>query len=141
VGHLKRQRTILLVLGWILAVGVVGCRTDPPVTQRLDPRSFGLVGEREIFAVLKEEPVPLPRTTPYDADSRQRQVYLDGFRIGWPRAISGSFLHDVFGVPSDRICMEGSHSGFEMGLDRWHTEELRLRAESDIRCCAGEPDT
>lgn len=95
-----------------------------------------ILHEKAIYAALRSEPIPLPETTPYDTDDRQRLVFNDGFRSGWDCAVSGALLHGTFGTPTDlaeearKIWSAGWSAGAKMGRDRWLMESQKIR---DVR--------
>ena len=120
----------------VAAIGLVGCRSGAPQK----PVASDTFHEKAIYAALKIEPVPLPQSTPYDGDARQREAFNEGFRSGWDRAISGALLHGTFGTPTDlpKVLQEpwkaGWKSGTTVGSDRWIAESKRQRE------MLGQPD-
>ena len=111
----------------VATIGLVGCESSPPEKQAASDTFH----ENEIYAALKSEPVPLPQSTPYDGDVRQREAFNEGFRSGWDRAISGALLHGTFGTPTDlpkdlrEPWSAGWKSGTKVGSDRWFAESRR----------------
>jgi len=97
---------------------------------------MGTFHEKEIYATLRNEPIPLPKTTPYDRNSGQRDTFEQGFRNGWDCAISGALLHGTFGTPTDlsvemrKIWSAGWDAGTKKGTERWLVESQRLRGGS-----------
>jgi hypothetical protein len=108
----------------VAAFGLVGCESSPPPK----PVAFDPFREKAIYAALKSEPVPLPQSTPYDSDVRQREAFNEGFRTGWDRAISGALAHGTFGTPTNpprdlrEAWSAGWKSGTKVGSERWFTE-------------------
>ena len=76
-------------------LGFTGCHTPVPTAPQRDPDLVLLYNE------LQAVPVPVPRTTPFDADDRQRDAYLMGFMKGWEMGIQsviGYGDYDYFGA-------------------------------------------
>jgi hypothetical protein len=116
------------ILAVALAGTLLGCESNSPTTGgKRDP-----LHEQEIYAVLKEQPVPQPKDTPYDADVRRREVYLQAFRAGYEYAISGRALHTFMpsaaGLPQDMhgVWNAGCNAGSKAGSDRWLAEYQSL---------------
>ena len=118
------------VLIFTALIALLGCKSSPPPKAVVASDSFH---EQAIYAALKDVAVPLPQSTPYYADVRQRQSFTDGFRTGWEHAISGALLHGTFGTPADlpddmrEAWAAGWKSGTKMGSDRWMAENQKLR--------------
>src|SRR5512142_131008 len=55
-------------------VGLLGCESSP----QPKPLAFDPFHEKAIYAALKGEPVPLPQTTPYDGEARNREAFNEG---------------------------------------------------------------
>jgi hypothetical protein len=72
------------------------------------------IGEVEVASV----EVPLPKTTPYDADAAAREVYLkwypDGYRNGLAGYLSSCCLEDR---PNRKAAIDGWYDGQSAGLD------------------------
>jgi hypothetical protein len=129
-------RILILILS--AALGLIGCTSKPPIeplAQAFVRNTYGIPHEPEIYAILKEEPVPLPQVTLYDGDARLRQVFVDGFRVGWDRAISGALFHDAYalmGRPEEgRVWKSGWRSGTQAGYARWKIESQRFAEKAD----------
>jgi len=112
------------------AIDLVGCESSPP--QKL--AAPGTFHEKAIYAALKNEAVPLPQSTAYDGDVRQRKAFNEGFRSGWGAAISGALLHGTFGTPTDEAWSAGWKSGAKAGSDRRLAESKRQQGT------LGQPD-
>lgn len=127
--HLLERPIHSFILLFAVLAGLLGCQSSPPP----QPVVFDPFQEKAIYATLKSEPVPLPQSTPYDGDALQRDVFNEGFRRGWDRAISGALLHGTFGTPTDlskglrEAWSAGWKSGAKIGGDRWLEESKRLR--------------
>lgn len=118
-----------IIAASLIAVTLIGCSSpQTPRTGALDT-----FHEKEIYSTLRNEPIPLPKTTRYDRDSDQRNVFERGFRNGWDCAISGALLHGTFGTPADlnaemrRSWSAGWDAGTRKGTDRWLLESQRRR--------------
>jgi hypothetical protein len=83
-----------------------------------------------IYEDLKTVPIPFPKSTPFDGDSRRRDSYLAGFRKGWDFAISGRILYGTMigpaGMESDlfSVWQDGAREGSRLG-----SEQLMARLE------------
>ena len=117
----------------ITIMGMVSCKSNGPTQSGVPTDSLW---EQKIQAVLKNVPPPLPESTPYDRDTRQREVFDAGFRAGWNCGISGSFLHGTYGTPMElakeardirTAWSAGWDAGLKMGADRWLRELKRPR--------------
>ena len=118
-----------IIAASLTAVALIGCSS--PQTPRTGTIDAFL--EKEIYAVLRKEPIPLSPTTPYDRDSGQRDAFEQGFCNGWECAISGALLHGTFGTPTDltaemrKVWSAGWDAGAKKGMDRWLVESQSLR--------------
>lgn len=119
------MRTSLPII--LAVIGLVGCES-PLMQKRV---AIDTSHEKAIYGRLKSEPVPLLETTPYDGDARRSDVFNEGFRNGWERAISGALLHGTFGTPTDlpkdlrEAWSSGWKSGAKVGSQRWLAERKR----------------
>jgi hypothetical protein len=131
----------LLILAFSGLIVSLGCKSNPP--SKLE--AHDLLHEREIYASLKDEPVPVPSSTAYDASARQRQSFIDGFQTGWDLAISGALLHGTFGTPVDlpadirEAWTAGWKSGTKLGSDRWLAESRKGFARKDGGANGSQP--
>lgn len=121
-------------------VGLLGCASR----QTLKPTAFDLSArEKAIYATLKDEPIPLPKETPFDVNSRQREIFNAGFRDGWDCAISGALLHGTFGTPTDltddlrKVWSAGWKAGGFAGSNRWLMEDQKMNQEQHGQQSAG----
>jgi hypothetical protein len=124
----------------LAVVSLLGCTSS----QTLKPTAFDLSPrEKAIYFALKDEPIPLPKETPYDGNSRQREVFNAGFRDGWDCAISGAMLHGTFGTPTDltddlrKVWSAGWKAGGVVGSNRWLMEDQRMYQEQHSQLSAG----
>ncbi len=133
----KDMKPILATI--VVAIALSGCRNS----QSVEPITLDTFRDTEIYARLKNEPVPLPTETPFWNDEKQRESYNEGFRSGWDWAISGALLHGTFATPTD--LPEETHTawsagwklGTKMGSGRWMTERDKLCKEGGQ---SGHPD-
>ena len=125
----------------VAMVGILGCRSN----DASKPVALDMFHEKAIYATLRTEPIPLPKTTAYDGDDRQRQTFDDAFRSGWECAISGALLHGTFGTPNDLakemrgVWSSGWDAGTKAGSDRWLKENRKLRDEGGQQSAAPLP--
>ena len=118
-----------LIATFVMVAVLTGCKSSG--TTRL--KTLNTLHEQDIYASLKNEPIPLPRTTPYDHDAEKRRVFNEAFRAGWDCAISGALLHGTFGTPIELsekmnpIWTAGWQAGTKAGSDRWMIEAQRER--------------
>ena len=126
-GRRQKSHLKLSILHLVLVIALLGCQSRPAQKKfTWDP-----FRDQAIYAVLKGEPVPILRSSPYDGDPRRRAAFDEGFRSGWDRAISGALLHGTFGTPTDLswdlqdAWSAGWHSGAKLGSDQWLAESLR----------------
>ena len=98
-------------------LGFTGCQTPVPLAP---PPGDGIVDREAIYHELQSVPVPVPRTTPFDADDRQRDAYLMGFMKGWDMTIADDHGdYDYFGatyLPEDLgpAWKAGHHAGSDL---------------------------
>jgi hypothetical protein len=102
---------------------LVGCQTHTQQTEVVQP----LVKDKRLAAIyedLKTVPIPTPKATPFDGDSRRRDAYLAGFREGWDFAISGRILYGTMigpaGMESDlfSVWQDGAREGSRLGSEQ-----------------------
>jgi hypothetical protein len=119
-----------LVTLLILVLLLAGCRTHTQQTEVVQP----LATDKRLAAIyedLKTVPIPTPKATPFDSDSRRRDAYLAGFREGWDFAISGRILYGTMvgpaGMESDlfSVWQAGAREGSRLG-----SEQLMARLEA-----------
>lgn len=110
---------------------LAGCQTHKQLTEVMQP----LTKDKRLAAIyddLKILPIPIPKTTAFDGDSRRRDSYVAGFRQGWDFAISGRILYGTqfapAGMPSDLFdaWQDGSREGARLGSQQ-------LMAKLDVR--------
>ena len=123
---------IRIIAIFIGVLALVGCKSEHVLLEAPQDMFYA----KAIYSRLKEEPIPLPKVTPYNSNIKHRAVFDDGFRSGWECAISGSFLHGTFGTPVDlekekrEIWSAGWDEGIKTGFNRWQKERQKIQNES-----------
>jgi len=119
---------------FIVAVAVLssGCATHQQ--ESVSSIVFSsLPEEKAIYERLRVELIPLPATTPFDSDQKQREVYTEGFDEAWDWVISGTFLHGdrAFTGPTEqeKSWRAGWKDGYKIASDRWMQEFERWRKD------------
>ena len=74
------------VVAFIAVLVLAGCKTQTQEVTTIHPWPKEKLAT--VYADLKTVPIPVPTMTPFDADSRQRDAYLAGFKDGWDFANS-----------------------------------------------------
>jgi len=122
------MRTYYLLLAFALLSFGCGTAREKTVSLNLNPE------EQIISQRLQQEPIPLPKTTPFDSDARKQEAYFSGFRKAWNFVISGNFLHGTMGVSIPDGLEEpwnaGWNDGYKIASDHWLQEFAKWRRES-----------
>jgi hypothetical protein len=68
--------------------------------------------------------VPLPSTTPYDADVEARQAYLDHYRDGYREGLAGYMTTCCLSeCPNRRARVDGWYAGQSAGWSVWWSKK------------------
>jgi hypothetical protein len=126
---LMKRSTVILAT---LALTLLGCSSRQKTQQGPILGASKHTTTINITESLRAVPVPVPKTTPYDADARKKGAYLSGFRDGWEKGITGMLKYATFGSPSSLSpdltpsWTYGWKAGSKAGADRWFEELGRV---------------
>ena len=70
---------------------------------------------------LKQETAPLPETTPFDADPKKRDAYLDAFHKAWDYVTQGKKLDAKNSIPKglEQPWNAGWKDGYNIASQHW----------------------
>jgi hypothetical protein len=86
---------------------------------------FSLEEYKRALALVENQPVPLPKNTPYDRDPDNKRTYLTSYQEGYRTGLTGYYITPLFqGEPRHPERVAGYYDGMSAGWQYWSTNNL-----------------